>query len=74
MTTPLEQLQEILQGVLEIEHAHDGLLCARFPDQTRLSFLFGEGGRLNIVVIQRGDVPELRANHKVKMNKEPLGS
>lgn len=58
--TPIEQLREIFEGVLEIEHDHDGLLCSRFPDQTRLSFLFGENGRLNVVVIQRGDVPELR--------------
>lgn len=50
------QLREIFDGVLEMGPAEDGLLSTRFPDGTRLSFLCGEGGRLNGVVIQRGAV------------------
>lgn len=47
------QLREMIDGVLPIERDEEGLLCTRFADGTRLSFMCGEGGRLLGVVIQR---------------------
>jgi len=59
--TDFEALKKIFEPVVPIEHAKDGLLCLRFSGGTRLSFLCGTQGQLNVVAIQHGpDTPELR--------------
>lgn len=59
--TDADHLLRIVRDVIPIEHVNDGLLAFRCKDGTRLSFCCGEGGRLNMVVIQRGpDVPPIR--------------
>ena len=54
-------LQAMLAPIVPIEHSADGLLTLRFRDGTRLSFLCGPSGRLNVVTVQHGpSTPELR--------------
>lgn len=59
--TDFENLKRIIGDIVPAEHADDGMLSFRFKDGTRLSFLCGEDGRLNIVTIQHGPkTPEFR--------------
>jgi hypothetical protein len=56
-----DDLRRIIEPVVSVEHAGDGLLTLRFKDGTRLSFLCGHTGRLNGIVVQHGPTtPELR--------------
>ena len=60
--TDYEALKRILKPVLETDRSKrvhqdsDGLLAYQFRDGTKLSFLCGEKGRLNVLVIQRKDI------------------
>ena len=59
--TDFDDLQRIIEPMIPVEHCADGLLTMRFEDGTRLSFLCGPTGRLNVVTVQHGpNTPELR--------------
>ncbi len=59
--TNFEDLRRIIEPIVPVERAADGLLTLRFKDGTRLAFLCGPSGRLNAVVVQHGpETPELR--------------
>ena len=59
--TDFEDLRRILEPVVDVEHAEDGMLTLRFQDGTRLAFLCGPSGRLNGITVQHGPMtPELR--------------
>ncbi len=49
-----DDLRRVLEPIVPVEHAEDGLLTLRFRDGTRLSFLCGPSGRLNVVTVQHG--------------------
>jgi hypothetical protein len=70
-----DALRRILTGVVSFEEGtRNGLICSRFPDGTRLSFGCGEGGRLNMVVIQHGEsTPELRQVRQQIVNANGAG-
>ncbi len=64
-------LRNIISGVVPVEHAEDGLLTLRFDDGTRLSFLCGPTGRLNVVTVQHGPkTPELRLERLAQKTEE----